>query len=60
MKLYRTLMADAEQPQADTKRIPHPVVVLAICSSIDLTHKNPDIKRIALRNLLLTYLLIRI
>jgi hypothetical protein len=60
MKLYRTLMADAEQSQADTKRIPHPVVVLAICSSIDFTRKNPDIKRIALRNPLLTYLLIRI
>jgi acetyl esterase/lipase len=81
MKLYRTLMADADaagervvfagdssggnlvlclvlealkEDQTKDAKPPHPVAVMALCPSIDLTRENPDIQKIAPRDPILT------
>ncbi|KAL6706317.1 hypothetical protein ACN47E_005607 [Coniothyrium glycines] len=48
------LREDSEQPQVDIMHIPHPVAIMAICPSTDLTRSNPQIQKIAPRDPLLT------
>lgn len=48
------LREDSEQPQIDVRQIPHPVALMAICPSTDLTRNNPDIHKIAPKDPLLT------
>jgi acetyl esterase/lipase len=44
-----------KEDQTKSIKPPHPVAVMAICPSIDLTRKNPDIQNIAPRDPILTF-----
>lgn len=48
------LKEDSEQPQIDIRQVPHPTALMAISPSTDLTRSNPQIKKIAHRDPLLT------
>ncbi|USP73076.1 esterase lipase [Curvularia clavata] len=45
---------DGEQKSTETTRSSHPVAIMAVCASTDLTRNNPDIEKIAPKDPLLT------
>merc|ERR1712032_421949 len=49
----------AAMSKTEQKRIPHPVAVLALCPSTDLTRNNPDIEKLAKFDPLLTPTFVR-
>ncbi|CAO2647235.1 Nn.00g081570.m01.CDS01 [Neocucurbitaria sp. VM-36] len=48
------LKEDNDHEQADTRQMPHPTAIMAVCPSTDLTRDNPDIQKIAPKDPLLT------
>ena len=52
--VLEALREDSEHQEIDTKQLPHPIAIMAVCASIDLTRKNPDIDEIAPKDPLLT------
>lgn len=57
--VLEALREDSEHEDTETTLKPHPVSVMAVCASTDLTRKNPDIDKIAPKDPLLTPDMIR-
>jgi acetyl esterase/lipase len=52
--VLEALREDSEHEGVEVKQRPHPIVIMAVCASTDLTRNNPDIKKIAPKDPLLT------
>lgn len=58
--VLEALREDSEQEGVEIKQRPHPVAIMNVCPSTDLTRANPDIDKVAPRDPLLTPKIIRL